>query len=199
MPIANPVSSPDDLPADPIFTEEQLAHAKRPVEADWGELTEREYRDVNTGKETPANQTVPADQAASDLARLVPKSAKPVRLRATATWPMRSTPCTAGDRPAPQQPAQQDQQQPELDGVQPEYQVDPAEAAARAEVDGAWQKADEQITEFLKDPHIRERIQGEYDQVKNAAAAEAKAEVERAYNLSAAVQQPLPQATNESR
>ena len=48
----------------------------------------------------------------------------------------------------------------------------------------------------LKSPHIRERIQGEYDQIKQAAAAEAKQEVERAHNLSAAVREHYSNAVN---
>ena len=44
-----------------------------------------------------------------------------------------------------EQPAQQTEP---VDGVQPEYQMDPAEAAARAETDGAWAKADAEISEL---------------------------------------------------
>jgi hypothetical protein len=71
----------------------------------------------------------------------------------------------------PQQPAQDQQpQQSEL-----ELQPETAEAeAARSEVAAAWQAADDQISEFLKNPHIRERIEGEFTQVRQQAHAVAE-------------------------
>jgi hypothetical protein len=194
MPVAHPAPSTDDLPtaaADSsnwLQTEDERRHHLRPAPP---EPEVREYRNVQTGESIPENQTVSAEQAAHDvgLARESERAAREQREQADLKFALDQLP---QDGQPPQQPTH-DQQPTPLDELQPET----AEAeAARAEVDGAWAKADAEITEFLKNPHIRERIQGEYDQIKQTAAAEAKQEVERAYNLSAAVQQHYATATN---
>jgi aspartate/tyrosine/aromatic aminotransferase len=64
--------------------------------------------------------------------------------------------------------------------------------AARAEVDAAWKAADEQISEVLKNPHIRERIETEFNQVRAQAAAVA----EQAKQQAAAVVNNLAQEAN---
>jgi hypothetical protein len=156
MPIAHPAPSTDDLPTESKMTESELAHAKRP---NFPEPEVREYRDVNTGEKIPANQTVTAEQASADIARAREQERQARDDQSNRDLADALDQLNARDQ-AQQPPVQQDRQPTALDELQPET----AEAeAARSEVDAAWQRADEQITEFLKNDHIRERIQGEYD------------------------------------
>jgi hypothetical protein len=183
------VANPVDTPEPETMTEHELSHFNRPEPP---APIEREYQDVNTGEEIPANKTVSAEQAASDIQRV--RDAERQAREAQSNRDLVDALNQTQPKLYEAQPAQTSEQtdiQPQAENFETMNSD-----AARSEVDAAWQKADEQITEFLKDPHIRERIQGEYDQIKTTAAAEAKAEVERAYNLSAAAQQHYATATS---
>jgi hypothetical protein len=159
---ANPVSSPDDLPADAIFTEEQLAHAKRPATDDWGpEPIEREYRDVNTGEEIPPKFSVDQAQAASDLAKVRAEERQAREDQSNRDLADALDHLNAKDQ-GQQPPVQQDQQpQPETFEPQPQT-TDP----------DPWAQADAQITEMLSNPVVRERIQGELTEIQTKAKAE---------------------------
>jgi hypothetical protein len=180
-----PAEQPDELDTEsPTYK-----HLTRPEDPLFE--VEREYHDPATGKPRDKYEAVPLERVADDLAAARRQERQDLEAERNRELDEALRAHEAGREP--QQPAHQDQQPTALDELQSET---PEAEAARVEVDAAWQRADEQITEFLKDPHIRERIQGEYDQIKQQAAAEAKAEVERAHALSSAVRDHYQQSTN---
>jgi hypothetical protein len=153
---ADPVSNPDDIPTDGTMSESELARAKRPAEADWGELTEREYYNNATGEPTPERQSVSPEQAGKDLAN--------VREQERAAREQVAQDDLRAALDATEQPAQQDQQQP-VDEIQPEA----TEAPAGRET---WDPVDQKIGQFLEsDPAIAERIQSSYAQVVQQSQA----------------------------
>ena len=178
MPIAHPV----DVPEPDHMSEHELSHFRRPEPA---QPEIREYRDVNTGKEIPANQTVSAEQAASDLhsARAQERAAREQLAQDDLKFALDQLPSQEGGP----QPAQQSPEapQPELDGIQPE-QTDPTQTQ------DPWAEADKQIGEMLKDPVVRERIEAEYSHVVQQANAVA----EQAKQQAAAVINNLAQEAN---
>ena len=178
MPIAHPV----DVPEPDHMSEHELSHFRRPEPA---QPEIREYRDVNTGKEIPANQTVSAEQAASDLhsARAQERAAREQLAQDDLKFALDQLPSQEGGP----QPAQQSPEapQPELDGIQPE-QTDPTQTQ------DPWAEADKQIGEMLKDPVVRERIEAEYSHVVRQANAVA----EQAKQQAAAVINNLAQEAN---
>jgi len=178
MPIAHPV----DVPEPDHMSEHELSHFRRPEPA---QPEIREYRDVNTGKEIPANQTVSAEQGASDLhsARAQERAAREQLAQDDLKFALDQLPSQEGGP----QPAQQSPEapQPELDGIQPE-QTDPTQTQ------DPWAEADKQIGEMLKDPVVRERIEAEYSHVVRQANAVA----EQAKQQAAAVINNLAQEAN---
>ena len=170
-----PLASPVDVPEPDHMSEHELSHLRRP-EPPAPEV--REYRSHGgAGDEIDSKFSVSAEQAAHDLG-LARDSERQAREDAAAQ-DLRSALDQTGQ-----------EQQPQPDDLQPEHAPDHAQADPYAE-------ADRQITEMLKDPVVRERIQGEYDQIKQQAAAEAKQEVERAHALASAVQNHYAQSTEK--
>ena len=179
MPMALPVEPTTALDvAEDLGTDDPAyRHLTRPDE---GEPVDRSYHDINTGKEIPPNQTVSAEQASFDLQRT-----RDIERQAREDLAAQDLRSALDQTEQPQQTAQ-DQQPAALDEIQPEA-IDAD--AARAHAEAAWAEADAAISKMLEDPHVRERVEGEF----NAVRQEANAHVEQARQQAEQVKQAFAQ------
>ena len=163
-----PMAQPDPEPEPAIDPDSALAkHLQRPAPP---EPTTREYTDAATGTHRPDNEVVEMDRAAEDLANIrrqenleLEKQHNSDLNEALDYLQQEQSVLAAGAAPQPVE-----QQQPNNDFT-PEVE---AENAAYAHSQALFAEADRQIQEVLKDPIIRERIEGEFNTVKTQAAAE---------------------------
>jgi hypothetical protein len=170
------------------MSEHELAHARRPAEVDWGDLTERDYKDVNTGADLDSKLTVSQEQAASDLARARSEERAAREAQSNADLADALSQLDAkdqGQQPADQQP--QDQQPAALDEPQPDAPQMTAEEAQRL-----YTEADRELETALQNPLLREKLETEF----NAVREEGKAEAARAHVLAAGVKAHYDNAVN---
>jgi hypothetical protein len=162
MPFAKEAQPAEFDPAEIDTESPTYKHLTRPEDPIFD--IEREYFDTATGKPRPANEAVPLEKVSDDLAAA--RRQERAEREAAIDVEMR----TALDGLETPQ-AQQDQQTPESFEPQPET----AEAdAARTEVDAAWSAADQAIEEALKQPLVREKLEHEFNTVRQEAAAVAE-------------------------
>jgi hypothetical protein len=144
-------------------------------------IVEREFRDVQTGEPRPCNETLSAGDAARNVAnvreqeRLELDRARNEALNrelddATQTLDA----LRAAEAPQPPQ-AQLEQLDPEAIAAMPLEQQNALYAANQAQL----AEADRQIQQLLQDPVVRERIEGEFNQVR-AQVDQAKAAYQQA-------------------
>ena len=142
MPMADPVSSSDDLPTEATMSEDELGHFRRPEPP---APVEREYYHNQTGEQTPENQTVTAEQAAHDIKTARDAEAKQIDDEAREALSR----ALDGEEQQPDQP-QPFEPQPEL----------PPDTSAQD---------DAEIQRLLSNPVLRERVQKEYAQMSAMA------------------------------
>jgi hypothetical protein len=172
LPVAHPVPSssddlPTDLPADSsnwLQTDDERRHHLRPAPP---EPEVREYRNVQTGESIPENQTVSAEQAAHDvgLAREQERAAREQQSQDDLKFALDQLP-PDGQQP---QPAPQDQQPAALDEPQPDAPQMTAEEAQRL-----YEVADKELEAALQNPLLREKIEVEFNHVRQQAHAVAE-------------------------
>ena len=163
-----PMANPDPEPEPAIDSDSALAkHLQRPAPP---EPTTREYTDAATGTHRPDNEVVEMDRAAEDLANIrrqenleLEKQHNSDLNQALDFLAQEQAALAAAAAPQPVE-----QQHPNNDFT-PEVE---AENAAYAHSQALFAEADRQIQEVLKDPIIRERIEGEFNTVKTQTAAE---------------------------
>jgi len=166
-----PVASPVDMP-EPEMTEGELQHFKRPEPP---APIEREYRDHGgTGEEIDKKYTVSAEQAAHDIgnARKAERQALEAERNRQLDEALAAHEAGQGERHSAADLQTSASEQPPVDGVQPEQMdTDHTQAAAQdGESPDPYADADRQITEMLAQPLVRERIEGEFNQVRAQAA-----------------------------
>ena len=184
---ADPVNKPDDAGLTPqdLADDDSAAqrHLSRPPGADFGELVDRPYLDVQSGRPTPENKVVSAEQAAHDLTSV--RAAEKLELEKQHNSDLNE----ALDWLAREQSALAAASAPQTEPP-PDYQpeLDPAAIAALPleqqnalyeQNSARLAEADRQIQEVLKDPIIRERIETEFNQVR-AEVNQAKAGYQQA-------------------
>lgn len=164
---ADPVDKPDTLTPQDLAADDSAAqrHLSRPPEADFGELTERPYLNVKSGERVPENQVVSAEQAAHDLASV--RAAEKLEREAQQNRDLQEAlGLLETEQLVDRLAAQPAQPQPDPDlSLQPE-QADPAQIQATID------EADKRVAEFLADPFVRERVEREFGQVQQQAAAQ---------------------------
>jgi hypothetical protein len=163
---------PDEPKEPAIDADSAIAkHLQRPAPP---EPVHRDYFDVQSGEATPSNQTLEIDRASRDLSEIRKaerqelESARNAELNEALGWLAHEEEAMRlATTPQPAQPSQ-----PELDpeaiAALPLEQQNALYAANQAQL----AEADRQIQEFLKNPEVRERIEGEFNTVKTQAAAE---------------------------
>jgi hypothetical protein len=176
-----PVASPVDTPEPETMTDHELSHFNRPAPP---EPEVREYRNTQTGEEIPANQTVSAEQAAHDvgLAREQERVAREQRDADDLRFALDQLPQEGQQQPQQSPEAPQPEQLPQPDGTQMT-----AEEAQRL-----YTEADRELETALQNPLLREKLEAEFNGVRQSAAAE----VERANALAVTFQNHYQQATN---
>jgi hypothetical protein len=178
---ADPVNKPDTLTPQDLADDDSAAQRRlsRPPEADFGELVDRPYQDVQSGRPTPENKVVSVEQAAHDLTSV--RAAEKLELEKQHNSDLNE----ALDFLAQEQAAQRAAQTPHVE-QQPQYDaeaiaaMDPEQQnAVYAANQAQLAEADRQIQQLLQDPVVRERIEGEFNQVK-AQVDQAKAAYQQA-------------------
>jgi hypothetical protein len=166
MPSATPDVSLDDGP----LRDELVRHIERPNQP---EPVERVYQDADgSGRRRDEHETVPAERAARDLSEIrAAERAERERaeneelnqaldyLKTQVEAPAERSPSDINDAAR----AQAAQQQPEVE--QPQAELDPEQAQQQIA------EADREIEKFLANPAVRSRVEYEFGQVQQQAAA----------------------------
>ena len=177
-PMQMAVPDPDPEPA--IDSDSAIAkHLQRPAPP---EPIERTYNDVRTGEPRDGTETVEMDRAAEDLSkirateRLELDKERNADLHEALDYLQQEQSVLAAA--AAPQPAQPQQQEPQPD-YQPQYTAEAIAAMSPEQQNALYAasqaqiaEADRQIADFLQNPAVRERIEGEFNTVKTQAAAE---------------------------